>query len=283
MASFCPEPPQIRVSSELSQTRGSGDTYEKPAKTMLSFFYDRLIEKRKSPHLSEEMVHTWRLGGHNQHTIFEMMRKTRPSNKTQLRLMLVKELSKASAASLPISVNISELLDETVQYYMPEDRVKIVDSKISSKTTTPSKNQTSETEMRTVSNQQSFDKLNKLSGMLDLSLGPPGSQERVVMYDNMESMNPLREYIIQRMKKLAAQFSISQKYIEQTASIIVKLMAVSSFSLVIMRRHLASYGSVSLAALISAKTKLYQAHFPPGISAKFIITFVLDFLQEYCE
>ena len=265
----------------LASASNIADEYQKPTKTMLSFFYDRLLEKRKSPQLSEEMIHTWRLAGHNQHTIFEMMKKNRPPNRTQLRLMLVKELAKASAASLPISVNISELLDETVHYFMPEDRVNIMDSKISVKPS--SSNQTSETEMRNVSNQQSFDKLNKLSSMLDLALGPPGSQERALMYDNMASMNPLSNYIFHRMKKLAAQFAISDEYIEQTATIIIKLMAVTNFNLMIMKRHLASYGSVSLAALISAKTKLYQAHFPPGISAKFIITFVLDFLQEHCE
>ena len=306
-----------------------------PSKTLLAFYYERLLAKGRPTDLSDEMVHTWRLAGHNQASIFNMIKKNRTRNRIQLRLELVKELqTKASAASLPISVHIGELLDETVDYFMPEDRVKIMESKIqkivehgiqsqsSSKTSAPEtdvrnvsnqqsfdklsklliqscsktsapetdmrnvSNQQSyepETDMRNVSNQQSYDKLSKLSKMLDLYIGPPGSSSFVLIYERIDSMDNLKNYFVQRMTLLRAHFSISDDYVEEVAKISIKLLAVTNFSNSIMRRHLASYGSVSLGKLISSKTQLYQAHFPPGISAKFIITLVLDYLEEFRE
>ena len=262
---------------------------EMPSKTMLAFYYDRLLAKGRSTDLSDEMVHTWRLAGHNQATIFDMIKKNRTPNRTRLRLELVKELGKASVASLPISVNISELLDETVDYFMPEDRVKIMESKIQRivehgiQSQSSSKTSAAEMDMRNVSNQQSYDKLSELSKMLDLYIGPPGSSSFVLIYERIDSMDKLRSYFIQRMTLLTAHFSISEDYVEKAAKISIKLLAVTNFSSSIMRRHLASYGSASLGELISSKTKLYQAHFPPGISAKFIITLVLDYLEEFRE
>lgn len=261
---------------------------------MLSFYYDRLLAKGRSTDLSEEMVHTWRLAGHNQATIFDMIKKNRTPNRTQLRLELVKELGKASVASLPISVNVSELLNETVDYFMPEDRVKIMESKIQkivehgiqSQNSNPTQIQSSaaaETDMRNVSNQQSYEKLNKLSNMLDLYIGPPGSSSSILIYERIDSMDNLRIFFVQRMTLLTSQFNISDDYVEKTAKIIIKLLAVTNFSSSIMRRHLASYGSASLGTLIRDKTRLYAAHFPPGISANFIIPLVVDYLEEFRE
>ena len=262
---------------------------EMPSKTLLAFYYERLLAKGRPTDLSDEMVHTWRLAGHNQASIFNMIKKNHTRNRIQLRLELVKELAKASAASLPISVHIGELLDETVDYFMPEDRVKIMESKIQKivehgiQSQSSSKTSAAEMDMRNVSNQQSYDKLSELSKMLDLYIGPPGSSSFVLIYERIDSMVNLKNYFVQRMTLLRAHFSISDDYVEEVAKISIKLLAVTNFSSSIMRRHLASYGSASLGELISSKTKLYQAHFPPGISAKFIITLVLDYLEEFRE
>ena len=255
---------------------------EMPSKTLLAFYYERLLAKGRPTDLSDEMVHTWRLAGHNQASIFNMIKKNHTRNRIQLRLELVKELAKASAASLPISVHIGELLDETVDYFMPEDRVKIMESKIQKIVEHGIQSQP-ETDVRNVSNQQSYDKLSKLSKMLDLYIGPPASSSFVLIYERIDSMVNLKNYFVQRMTLLRAHFSISDDYVEEVAKISIKLLAVTNFSNSIMRRHLASYGSASLGKLISSKTQLYQAHFPPGISAKFIITLVLDYLEEFRE
>merc|ERR1719491_1550361 len=137
-----------------------------------------------------------------------------------------------------------------------------------------------ETDMRY---EQSYDKLSKLSNMLDLYIGPPGSSSFLLIYERIDSMESLRSYIVRRYTLLTSKFNISEDYVEQTTKIIIKLLAVTNFSSSIMRRHLASYGSASLGELIGSKTKLYAALFPPGISAKFIISLVVDYLEEFRE
>ena len=118
---------------------------------------------------------------------------------------------------------------------------------------------------------------------MDLHAGVPGSDQYKAFEERMFSMEPLQNFIVTRMKPLASQFAIGDGYIEHTALIIVKLLAVSSFSLIVMRRHVLKNSLASLGELICNKTKLYEAHFPPGINPKFIISFVLDYLADFRE
>ena len=269
----------------LGQGNGSGSNVQKdpkndaaavqrPNKTMLAFFCDRLLAKKKPVNLSDEMIHTWRLAGHNQSSIFNFIEKKMPPNRDTFRLMLMKELEKVPPASIPISVYISELLDFTVDYFMPEDRVKVTDFKLTSSKTT-----TMPMPMPDISEHNQT--LNKLSRMIDLHVGVPGSDQYKSFEERMLTMEPLQNFIVTRMKPLAPQFAIGDGYIEQTARIIIKLLAVSSFSMIIMRKHVMRNSLVSLGQLICQKTKLYEAHFPPGINPKFIISFVMDYLAEF--
>lgn len=271
-----PQPPRNVVTFDYHHLATSNNitnvNAEKPS--MIRFFSQRLSEKGKPVSLCDEMIHTWRLSGYNQDSLLDFVGKNRPPNRTQLRLMLVKELAKVPAASLPISVNISELLDVTVDYLMPEDNVNFMEGKLASKTkdmTIPNVPQMTD---------QTMERLQKLASMIDLQVGCPGSDERNAFDSRLQSMEPVRLFIKDRMSKLARQFKITSEYVEKTASTIVKLLASCGFASLIMRRHLAAYGPVSLGELISTKIRLYEPHFPPGINAKFIITFVLDFLEE---
>lgn len=235
-------------------------------KSMQDFFAEQLNKFKGTACLCDEMIHTWRLAGHNDWSLKEFVEKNRPSNRTQLRLTLVKELAKVSAGSLPVSVQISELLDYTVNYLMPEED-KVIEQKTWKSTSVPQ------------ITEQSMTKLTKLSSMMDLQAGPPGSEERKSFELRIQGMTPLSAFISNRMSSLAGQFSVSKEYVEKTASTIIQVLAGGGFSLPIMKKHLLTYGSVSLGELISTKIRFYEPQFPPGISAKFIITFVLDFLE----
>lgn len=244
----------------------------RPTESMLTFFGQKLTATGKPFSQSTEFVHTWRLANHSEESLFSLIKRNQPDNQTQLRLMLVKELAKASAASLPVNVKISELLDFTVEYFMPEDRVNIMDAKIKSNPST--------TQTAPVINEKTYEKLNKLSNMLDMEAGAPFSPDRQVFDHRMKTMEPLRAFIEERMKRLASRFSISEDYIIQMALTIVKVLATKGFSLDIMKKHVMIYGYTSLGELINAKSRTYETHFPPGISPKFIVTFVLDYLED---
>ena len=57
-------------------------------------------------------------------------------------------------------------------------------------------------------------------------------------------------------------------------------MAVGKFTLYSMRRHLSSYGNVSLSEFIGGKISTYETHFPKGITTNFMVSLVLDYLEE---
>jgi hypothetical protein len=285
------------------EAKGSTDIQPppRPMASMLGFFCERLLTQGRSLVLGDEMLHTWRLAGHNDDTLYDLIRRQRPPTRTQLRLILVKELANAAAGSIPLSVQISELLDETVDYFMPTDRVNLIEGKLTKTLTNlvPPPRQhsslglasSSAVSMRlepihaknveqNVNTSQSVDKLRRLATMVDLQVGAPGSEERQSFEGRMDNLEPLRVYIVEKMRLVANQFSISESYVQTSASAIGKVLAGSGFSLYIMRRHLSSYGSASLAELVTTKIRFYEPHFPAGVNSKYIVTFILDYLED---
>ena len=263
------------VSIDYHHLESSNKELGRPSRTMLGFFCERLLAKGKTVSLSDDMIHTWRLAGHNEETLFGMIKKNRLSSRTQLRLYLLQELSKVPAASLPVSVEMSELLDNTVDYFIPENNEKANEApKVQPKS-----------RLNDVPNidHQALEKLKKLSAMMDLQAGSPGSQDRKRFDNHAEGMDPLRAFIVEKMDALAPKFSISKTYVEQMSRTIIKVLAGSGFSLDAMKRHIFANGAMSLGELMTSKIRLYETHLPRGVSAKFIISLVLDYLEECCK
>ena len=75
-------------------------------------------------------------------------------------------------------------------------------------------------------------------------------------------------------------FAFFSAYIQKTSTVIIKVLAVGKFTLYSMRRHLSSYGNVSLSEFIGGKISTYETHFPKGITTNFIVSLVLDYLEE---
>ena len=66
------------------------------------------------------MVDTWALVNHDKHTLHAWINalRPRPKNKVELRLKIINIITGANINHLiPLSVNISDLLDETVNYF----------------------------------------------------------------------------------------------------------------------------------------------------------------------
>ena len=75
-------------------------------------------------------------------------------------------------------------------------------------------------------------------------------------------------------------FAFFSAYIQKTSTVITEVLAVGKFTLYSMRRHLSSYGNVSLSEFIGGKISTYETHFPKGITTNFIVSLVLDYLEE---
>ena len=251
------------------------------------------------------------MAGHTEGSLFNFIKSSRPPNKTQLRLLLIKELAKANAKSIPLNVQISELLNETINYFMPQDRINLLEAKLSATNTAGSTSSasraslpTGEPSRTTNSNpdlDKSMDKLKKLSTIIDLQVGPPNTPERNAFDGRLENLEPLMVFITKKMRNVASNYGVTEgmyvhsfskwvfknnvcllflAYIQKTSTVITEVLAVGKFTLYSMRRHLSSYGNVSLSEFIGGKISTYETHFPKGITTNFIVSLVLDYLEE---
>ena len=159
------------------------------------------------------------MAGHTEGSLFNFIKSSRPPNKTQLRLLLIKELAKANAKSIPLNVQISELLNETINYFMPQDRINLLEAKLSATNTAGSTSTASraslpigESSRTSNSNPEldiSINKLKKLSTIIDLQVGPPNTTERNAFDGRLENLEPLKVFITKKMRNVASNFGVT--------------------------------------------------------------------------
>ena len=309
--------------------------FSKPKGSLLGFVSEKMLAKSQPLTKADDMMHTWRLAGHNEESLMNKIREWHPPTRTKLKIHLIDEMERnANSASMPLNISLSELLDLTVDFFMPNDRINLLEGRLtnasrefermlettqpiqqmagSSSSSTRNCNDTfsakktlvgsasSGTNLasssssssgalggqdhstdRSTKMEKSLRKLNQLSSMLDLQIGPPHSEDRRSFEIRMESFDPLRVYIVERMRKDAGKYGITESYIQKSSQAIVKVLAVAKFSIPLMRHHLSSYGIKSLADLISSKITMYEPNFPGGISSNYIVRLTLDYIEEF--
>lgn len=297
----------------LRDDNNTSEPFPRPKGSLLAFFGEKVLAQSRAITEADEMMYTWRLAGHNEDSLYNLIKQSRPPNKTQLRLLLIKELSKAnnSFGVVPLNISMSTLLDETIEFFMPHDRVNLIDGKLNVNTqqansSTKIGNQTSSllastsrsSEPRASTSQMSIggpssstlssalanverlEKLNQLSSMLDLHIGPPSSQDRQEYEERVDDLENLRIFILSQMRAVAENFGITEGYIQKTSLVIIKLLAITGFTVYKMKRHLSSYGPQSLKETISTKIRMYEPNFPKGLDTEFIQGIVLNYLNE---
>jgi hypothetical protein len=63
------------------------------------------------------MMTTWRLVGHNEATLRNLCQEKLPASQSALKLLLMKELD--GITKVPERHSITELMDETTEYFLP--------------------------------------------------------------------------------------------------------------------------------------------------------------------
>ena len=249
----------------------------KPTSTMYTF-----IENAKGDaELAQAMMFTWNLAGHDQDTLYELMQKKSPPTKCKFRLMLVNELSHAPAGDIPWSVSISELLDLTIQFLMPEDRINLLEGKINISSSSSSVLTKPPSEKKApLDTSQVLNKLQKLLNMIDLQVGPPNSEDRQRFDWRLDELEPLKKFIYDRMNRKASEFAVSEEYVQMSSQAIVKVLSACSFGLQLMRRHLQNYGEESFTELLASKLRYYEPHLPTGVTSAYVSNFIIDFFDQ---
>jgi hypothetical protein len=90
-------------------------------KSLMQHFTDRVVERGDTTNprgLAEEMLLTWRKAGQNEQTLSSLYESQKPATQSHLRLTLVKALDILQGGQIPMSVNVSRLLDDTVSFFM---------------------------------------------------------------------------------------------------------------------------------------------------------------------
>ena len=85
------------------------------------------------------------------------------------------------------------------------------------------------------------------------------------------------------MSAMAQMFGISEAYIVGVSTTIPKLLAYLNLSMFTMKRQYTTYGPASLGETIADKLKPFEILFPTGVTSKYVISFVNDFLSELCR
>ena len=271
--------PVISIDYHHLETK-SAAPIAKPMSTMYTF----IQEAKNNTEVAKAMMFTWNLAGHDQDTLFELMQKKSPPTRIQLRKILIDELSFAPAGDIPMSVPISELLDLTQDYLMPQDRVNLMDGKISSfsansKSSFASSSKLPSEKKASLDTSEAMNKLHKLLAMIDLQVGPPNSEDRQRFDLRLDELEPLRGFIVERMSRKASQFAVAEEYVHKAALAIVKVLSVCNFELKLMERHLQNYGEESFAELLVKKMRIYEPHLPTGITSAYVSNFIVDFFD----
>jgi len=72
-----------------------------------------------TPPQGEQLLVTWQRAGHTEDSLRRLLHQEQPQTQSSLQLLLVKALSCLSGVELSaLNVNVSELLDQTVSYFM---------------------------------------------------------------------------------------------------------------------------------------------------------------------
>lgn len=227
-------------------------------KPLISHFYENLVAKGRNPGLAEQMILYWELANHNEGSLRSLFIRHSPCSRDSLRLILISELSRAPSSCRPMDITSSELLDATIDYFLP--RIDSGGGETSIQHTMPS----------TSSN---FSQL---------------SNARKVVTDEgfdgrLKSLQPLQEFIAKKMRLLSTFFAIQEDYIATVSSSICTMLAQTGLCLYTLRRHFSTFGRELLADTIKEKMLTSTVTLPERCSSPYVVEIVTDFLSEDCE
>ncbi len=95
--------------------------WTKPTVCLQEHFSQKLAQRGQEVRLAKQMVETWRQVGHTEDTLWGLFRRENPSDKNSWRMSLIREISHMQRSHVKPLVDVTQLLNDTVDYHMPGD------------------------------------------------------------------------------------------------------------------------------------------------------------------
>ncbi|TRY61529.1 hypothetical protein TCAL_14944 [Tigriopus californicus] len=305
-----PKPPTISIdyghrSNEVGQSFASPSAPLKRSKTLWLFFKEKLIQKNQNPELAQPMIMTWTMANHSEGTLADVMTRIRPKSQVELRLILIKELGRIEAKHIPMSVNVSELLDETVEYLMmyanpyslpmsttsssfPSLRSSVSVSSSTadsfgafqgSTSSSPSSAVNIDKIQNALKNVNAMERFKHLDKVIEGQLS--GDIRAKMAYEGRwQSLAGLRGFISGKLQVMKEMFGISDDYIAVVSWTIQKLLAHVGFCDYTLQTMFTTYGRLYLEENLAEKLQPYGKDFPSGVTVNYIISTVSDYMRD---
>uniref|UniRef100_A0A0K2UZP3 Uncharacterized protein n=1 Tax=Lepeophtheirus salmonis TaxID=72036 RepID=A0A0K2UZP3_LEPSM len=205
----------------------------------------------------------WKLANHNEKTLRKLYQKEQPRYKSQLRLLLAKELeANLLYNQLPQNISIRELLDVTVDYFMRDDDIK-------EQLKLDKYEFTTEYLQSLLDTVKLVDQCKSLTKQLhDFNYG----EKKVKFFQRLKTLENLRSFIESRVSQ-SSKMSPGAYYLSLVVQYILAHVEISLCSLKRMHRV---YGCKCLKEFLEEKISPFMEYIPEEIMS--LVHLICDFL-----
>ena len=303
-----PPPPSFKLNEDVGFSRrgGASSSSRFPSRrpgSLLEHFVLQLRERGVSGTdvavLAEEMMTTWRKAGHGEESLGALRDRRGPlpgGGASALRLSLVGALDSLQGSQIPLSVNVSRLLDDTLDYLMLPPPLPPASNAQRGPPAPPNLNllghQPPPSSGPPVPPSMSLLAFSSAPSELARSMNRfrdlvAGLRDGATRRDNrqefdarMRSLDPFRVYLAGKMFSVKDVFGIAEEHIGEMSSGVQALLAHVGYDEFTLRRMFNAYGREAAESAFGAKLRAYSENLPKGISIRFVVETTCHFLAS---
>jgi hypothetical protein len=262
--------------------------------TLAAHFCHRMTERGRSAEIGGDMMLTWRLVGHSESTLRELCRLKDPETPNQLRILLMRELF--NAKNIPNTVNVSEVVDETVEYFMPyeSDLKKPVAGKGSVQKTTkfeaPKKQPTLEDKtmefLRQLQSKNQADEKKKKKPSASVTKQAPLDEDakRYSYVERIASLYNFQRFLLDRLRSIPEMAAVSDERKNRTVEDILRVLAEVGVHQESLSNIHAKFGDPAVKEMLGGKLAFKESDgrsgFPFGITPRLIGSWACEFMRQ---
>lgn len=212
------------------------------ATSLLEHFRSCLSSMKKPLSTASDMMVYWRLAGHNQQSLHRLLEERKPSSAKAMRLCLLGVLHLVPAGNVPMSVVVSDLLDMTIEFFLPM-----------------------------------FVHVDGLGGegVVEVTRDLGGDLE-----ERIASLKPLQVFIVNDIKTLQTMYGCTDNYIIKVSKDIQTLLAKVGVDLFNLKKDFRINGEEYVSDKLRELLKNWESDIPKGMDISAIINLSTNFLLQ---